>query len=67
MSEVIGFDITPTSGSSLRKVLKMSLGQYMDRLDAISIAATREHSLELTLKEMKEEWENVNFVMANFR
>ena len=56
MSEVIGFDITPNSGSSLRKVLRLNLGQFMERLEAISIAATREHTLELALKEMNEEW-----------
>ena len=53
MGDVIGFDITPNSGSSLRKMLKLELNSYMPRLEAISIAATREHALELTLIEMK--------------
>ena len=53
MGDVIGFDITPNSGSSLRKMLKLELNSYMARLEAISIAATREHALELTLIEMK--------------
>ena len=53
MGDVIGFDITPNSGSSLRKMLRLELNSYMARLEAISIAATREHALELTLIEMK--------------
>ena len=39
MSDVIGFDITPNSGSALRKVLRLNLGQFMDRLEAISVSA----------------------------
>ncbi len=61
MSEVIGFDITPNSGSSLRKVLRLELNEFMVKLEAISIAATREHALELTLEDMKQEWAHVNF------
>ncbi len=38
------------SGSSLRKVLRLNLSRHMDRLGAISVSATREHGLELTLR-----------------
>ena len=67
MNLVIGFDITPNSGSSLRKVLRLNLGQFMDRLEAISMSATREHALEVALKEMREEWKQVNFVITTHR
>ena len=66
MSEVIGFDITPNSGSSLRKVLRLNLGQFMDRLEAISISATREHALELGLRQMQSEWASVSFEIVAF-
>ena len=39
----------------------------MAKLEAISIAATQEHALELTLKEMKAEWTNVEFSTENYR
>ncbi len=52
------------SGSSLRKVLRLNLSRHMDRLGAISVSATREHGLELTLREMKEEWGAVDFTLA---
>ena len=54
----------PNSGSSLRKVLRLNLSRHMDRLGAISVSATREHGLELTLREMKEEWGAVDFTLA---
>ena len=67
MGDVIGFDITPNSGSSLRKVLRLELTSYMVKLEAISVAATQEHALELTLKGMKAEWEHVKFSTLPYR
>ena len=67
MGDVIGFDITPNSGSSLRKVLRLELTSYMVKLEAISVAATQEHALELTLKGMKAEWEHVKFSTVPYR
>ena len=67
MGDVIGFDITPNSGSSLRKVLRLELTSYMVKLEAISVAATQEHALELTLKGMKAEWEHVQFSTVPYR
>ena len=67
MGDVIGFDITPNSGSSLRKVLRLELTSYMVKLEAISVAATQEHALELTLKGMKAEWEHVKFSTVTYR
>ena len=67
MGDVIGFDITPNSGSSLRKVLRLELTSYMVKLEAISVAATQEHALELTLKGMKAEWEHVKFSTVAYR
>ncbi len=67
MSDVIGFDITPNSGSSLRKVLKLNLTRYMDKLEAISVAATREHALEMTLTDMKLKWTGIKFRLSKQR
>ncbi|CAB4066117.1 DNAH [Lepeophtheirus salmonis] len=68
MGSIIGFDITPNSGSSLRKMLCLNLEQYMPELEKISNMATREHGLELTLANMKTEWESNNLeLMSNDR
>ena len=41
MSEIVGFNITPDSGTSLRKVLKYNLEAHMERFEAISVAASK--------------------------
>ena len=45
MSEIVGFNITPDSGTSLRKVLKYNLEAHMERFEAISAAASKVHSV----------------------
>ena len=67
MSEIIGYDITPNSGSSLRKVLRLSLEAFMDRLEEVSISATKEHALEQSLNEMIEQWSDISFETTNYR
>lgn len=41
MSDIVGFDITPDSGSTLRKVLKFNLGPYLNELEGISGGASK--------------------------
>lgn len=41
MSGIAGFDLTPNSGSTLRKVLKLNLEPYMEEFEGISAAATK--------------------------
>ena len=67
MSDIIGYDITPNSGSSLRKVLRLSLAEFMDRLEEVSISATKEHALEQSLNQMIEQWSGVAFETTNYR
>ncbi|XP_013387188.1 dynein heavy chain 12, axonemal, partial [Lingula anatina] len=67
MSEIAGFDITPDSGSTLRKVLKQNLDEYMERFEGISAAATKEHSLEKAMLKMQEEWADISFSLTAYR
>ena len=41
MSDIIGFDITPDSGSTLRKVLKFNLRPFMDEFEGISVGDSK--------------------------
>lgn len=41
MSATAGFDMTPDSGSTLRKVLKLNLEPYLEEFEGISAAATK--------------------------
>ncbi len=36
MSDIAGFDLTPDSGTTLRKMLKLELEQYMEQFEGIS-------------------------------
>ena len=41
MSDIAGFDLTPDSGTTLRKMLKLNLEPYMEQFEGISAAATK--------------------------
>lgn len=41
MSDIAGFDLTPDSGTTLRKMLKLNLDPYMEQFEGISAAATK--------------------------
>nr|KAG5708500.1 hypothetical protein BaRGS_026227 [Batillaria attramentaria] len=67
MSTIAGFDLTPDTGTTLRKVLKLSLDPYMDQFEQISGAASKEFSLEKAMKKMMDEWENISFNLIGYR
>jgi len=41
MSEIVGFDITPDAGTTLRKVLKLNLYPFLVQFEEISVGATK--------------------------
>ncbi|XP_030623788.1 dynein heavy chain 12, axonemal [Chanos chanos] len=61
MSEIVGYDLTPDSGTTLRKVLKQNLTPYFDQFESISAAASKEFSLEKAMQTMVEMWDTVSF------
>ncbi|ESP01004.1 hypothetical protein LOTGIDRAFT_225521 [Lottia gigantea] len=67
MSDIAGFDLTPDSGTTLRKVLKLELEPYMEQFESISGAASKEFSLEKAMNKMIEEWEGINFNLTAYR
>lgn len=67
MSAIAGFDLTPDTGSTLRKVLKLSLDPYMEQFEQISGAASKEFSLEKAMKKMMDEWEGISFNLIGYR
>ncbi len=48
MSDIAGFDLTPDSGTTLRKMLKLSLEEYMEQFEGISAAASKVKSTVYT-------------------
>ena len=49
------------------KVLRLSLDEFMDRLEEVSVSATKEHALEISLREMIKQWEDVSFETTSYR
>lgn len=45
MSDIVGYDLTPDSGTTLRKVLKQNLTPYLDQFESISVAASKVRTL----------------------
>ena len=61
MSEIAGFDITPDSSTTLRKMLSHNLETHISKFELISGAASKEHSLGKAMKKMLDDWESVTF------
>ncbi|XP_029642789.1 dynein heavy chain 12, axonemal-like isoform X2 [Octopus sinensis] len=59
MSELVSFNLTPDTGTTLRKVLKYELEEYLEDFETISVGASKEFTLEKNMIKMKEEWEDV--------
>ncbi|XP_077977539.1 dynein axonemal heavy chain 12-like [Glandiceps talaboti] len=67
MSGIAGFDMTPDTGTTLRKVLKKNLDPYMEEFETISAGASKEYSLEKALQKMVDEWEEIVFSLVDYR
>ncbi|XP_029456789.1 LOW QUALITY PROTEIN: dynein heavy chain 12, axonemal [Rhinatrema bivittatum] len=67
MSEIVGYDLTPDSGTTLKKVLKQSLGPYMEKFELISVGASKEFSLEKAMHTMVEIWDTIYFNTSLYR
>ncbi|MEE6501787.1 hypothetical protein FKM82_004321 [Ascaphus truei] len=67
MSEIVNYDLTPNSGTTLRKVLKQNLTPYLDKFEQISAAASKEFSLEKAMQSMLEIWDSISFSTSAYR
>ncbi|XP_065142099.1 dynein axonemal heavy chain 12-like [Paramisgurnus dabryanus] len=61
MSEIVSYDLTPDSGTTLRKVLKQNLTPYLELFEGISVGASKEFALERAMQTMVEVWDSVSF------
>ncbi|XP_028312358.1 dynein heavy chain 12, axonemal [Gouania willdenowi] len=61
MSEVVGYDLTPDTGTTLRKVLQQNLTDYLERFEPVSAAAHKEFSLEKAIQTMISLWDGISF------
>lgn len=49
MSEIAGYDLTPDSGTTLRKILKQNLTPYLEVFESVSAAASKVSTFSITL------------------
>ncbi|CAL8325422.1 unnamed protein product [Merluccius merluccius] len=61
MSAILEYDLTPDSGTTLRKVLKQNLAPYLEQFETISASASKEFSLEKAMQAMVDIWDSVSF------
>nr|XP_020824639.1 dynein heavy chain 12, axonemal isoform X5 [Phascolarctos cinereus] len=67
MSEIVGYDLTPDSGTTLRKVLKLNLDPYLEKFEVISAGASKEFSLEKAMHTMINTWDDIAFHISPYR
>eukprot|EP00736_Rhodelphis_marinus_P007919 Rmarinus@m.2764 len=67
MAQIVGYNIKPEEYQPLSRVLEMHLEEHLGQLDEISDQASKEYALEKTLNKMREEWEDVNFNLIEYR
>nr|DBA18657.1 TPA: hypothetical protein GDO54_016881 [Pyxicephalus adspersus] len=67
MSEIVGYDLTPNSGTTLRKVLKQNLTPFLEKFEQISAAASKEFSLEKAMHTMQDMWDSIFFNTSAYR
>lgn len=67
MSIIAGFDLTPTAGTTLRKIINFDLWDDIDQYEIISVAATKELALITNLNKMMDEWVDICFKTSPYK
>ncbi|XP_028924872.1 dynein heavy chain 7, axonemal isoform X6 [Ornithorhynchus anatinus] len=67
ISETVGYQLRPSEESTVNGFLEMNLEPFLERLEAIGEAASKEHSLEKALEKMIAEWSGMEFVIHAYR
>ncbi|XP_033109939.1 dynein heavy chain 3, axonemal-like isoform X2 [Anneissia japonica] len=67
MSDVVGFELKPDADTSFYHMLELGLGKFMEKLEEVGAAASKEYSLEKAMEKMKGEWADVYFELIPYR
>ncbi|XP_021267492.1 dynein heavy chain 3, axonemal isoform X1 [Numida meleagris] len=67
ISEIVGCEVRPSETTTLQNMLELGLSKYIDQLELIGAAASKEYSLEKSIEKMKSEWVNMQFNLVNYR
>lgn len=64
---LLGFDLTPDAGTSLRKITKFGIDHLLPSFEIISIGANKELKLQMDLRQMLEQWETTEFPITVYK
>uniref|UniRef100_A0A2K5HID3 Dynein axonemal heavy chain 3 n=1 Tax=Colobus angolensis palliatus TaxID=336983 RepID=A0A2K5HID3_COLAP len=67
ISEIVGYEIKPTETTCLSNMLEFGFGKFVEKLEPIGAAASKEYSLEKNLDKMQLDWVNVTFSFVKYR
>ncbi|NXU08026.1 DYH3 protein, partial [Pardalotus punctatus] len=67
ISKIVGCEIKPDENTSLRNILDCGLSKFIDKVEAVGAAASKEYSLEKSVEKMKSEWVSVEFGLVKYR
>ncbi|KAK7833315.1 hypothetical protein U0070_017314 [Myodes glareolus] len=67
ISEIVGYEVKPTETTCLANMLEFGFGKFVEKLEPISAAASKEYSLEKNLEKMKMDWVNMTFSFVKYR
>ncbi|XP_058892872.1 dynein axonemal heavy chain 3 [Kogia breviceps] len=67
ISEIVGCEIKPTERTCLSNMLEFGFGKFIEKLEPIGAAASKEYSLEKNLEKMKLDWVNMTFNFMKYR
>nr|XP_036848129.1 dynein heavy chain 3, axonemal [Manis javanica] len=67
ISQIVGCEIKPTETTCLSNMLEFGIGKFIDKLEPINAAASKEYSLEKNLEKMKLNWVNMTFNFMKYR
>ncbi|KAL1116324.1 hypothetical protein AAG570_005819 [Ranatra chinensis] len=67
ISQAVGIELRPTPESTLAEFIELGLTKYVEKLEEISVSASREFTLERNLHKMKQEWNDICLELVDFR
>uniref|UniRef100_A0A8C2MM84 Dynein axonemal heavy chain 3 n=1 Tax=Cricetulus griseus TaxID=10029 RepID=A0A8C2MM84_CRIGR len=67
ISDIVGYEIKPTETTCLANMIEFGFGKFVDKLEPIGAAASKEYSLEKNLEKMKSDWVNMTFSFVKYR
>ncbi|CAB0036402.1 unnamed protein product [Trichogramma brassicae] len=67
IGELASGDVSAGRAASLADMLEAGLLQHVERLEDVSAAASKEYSLEQSLRHMQHEWQEVSFELLAYR